>query len=229
MSKSPTRQTRTHEPDYETRAFAIQIKAAADDGTIEGYGSVFGVKDSYGDVIAPGAFANSLAEHQKAGSMPALLWQHDPTEPIGVWTSMTEDGSGLRVRGQLAMDTRRGREAHALCKMGAINGLSIGFVSKDWAYDQATDVRTLAGIDLWEVSLVTFPANQAARVTGVKAAREPITTIRQAEVALRDAGLTVDQAKETISAVKRVVDDEREAKAAQREALETLKTLFRSI
>ena len=119
-------------------------------------------------MIAAGAFVGSLGAHKAAGTMPAMLWQHDADEPIGVWTEMTEDKKGLRVKGQLALETVRGKEAHALLKLGALNGLSIGFVSKQWAYDRESEVRTLTEIDLWEVSLVTFPANPKARVTHIK-------------------------------------------------------------
>lgn len=156
----------------EVRSFALQIKATGDDGTVEGYGSVFGVRDNYDDVIAKGAFMDSLKSHKAAGTMPAMLWQHDADKPIGVWTEMVEDEKGLRIKGQLAMETVKGKEAHALLKMGALNGLSIGFMSKEWAYDRDTEVRTLTAIDLWEVSLVTFPANEKARVTNVKAASD---------------------------------------------------------
>ena len=116
----------------EVRSFALQIKAAGDDGTVEGYGSVFGVRDNYDDVIAKGAFVQSLKDHKAAGTMPAMLWQHDADKPIGVWTEMVEDEKGLRIKGQLAMETVKGKEAHALLKMGALNGLSIGFMSKEW-------------------------------------------------------------------------------------------------
>lgn len=158
----------------EVRSFALQIKATGDDGTVEGYGSVFGVRDNYDDVIAKGAFIQSLKDHKASGTMPAMLWQHDADKPIGVWTEMVEDEKGLRIKGQLAMETVKGKEAHALLKMGALNGLSIGFMSKEWAYDRETEVRTLNAIDLWEVSLVTFPANEKARVTNVKASPDDV-------------------------------------------------------
>lgn len=199
----------------EVRSFAFELKATGDDGTIEGYGSVFGVKDNYDDVIAPGAYKSSLAAHKSAGTMPAMLWQHDSSVPIGVWTEMVEDEKGLRIKGRLALDTVKGKEAHALMKMGALNGLSIGFVSKQWTYDRQTEVRTLTEVDLWEVSLVTFPANEKARVTNVKAADVAgIKTIRQAEQALRDAGFTADAAKALIAEVKRIALDERDAHGA---------------
>lgn len=200
-----------------------------EDGTVEGYGSVFGVRDNYDDVIAPGAYLASLAVHKAAGTMPAMLWQHDATAPIGVWLEMVEDVKGLRIKGKLALDTVKGAEAYALLKMGALNGLSIGFVSKQWTYDRETDVRTLTEVDLWEVSLVTFPANEKARITGVKAADVAgIKTIRQAEQALRDAGFSADTAKAFLAEVKRIALDERdahEAAAALKAANRLLETL----
>ena len=201
----------------------FQVKALSDDGMIEGYGSVFGVRDSYSDIVAAGAFNASLAAHKAAGTMPALLWQHRADEPIGVWTSMVEDQKGLAVVGQLAMDTTRGREAHALLKMRAINGLSIGFTTKDWTYDRQTDIRTVTEVELWEVSLVTFPSNSAARVTSVRAA-DQICTPKDAERILRDAGFSRADATAFVSRLIRMGQDRREAadatasviKAAQR-------------
>jgi HK97 family phage prohead protease len=224
-----TLETRAAPGQREVRSFALQIKAAGEDGVIEGYGSMFGVKDNYDDVIAPGAFAASLKAHKAAGTMPAMLWQHDADDPIGVWTEMAEDAKGLRVKGQLCLDTACGKEAYALLKMGALNGLSIGFVSKVWAYDEGTDVRTLQEIDLWEVSLVTFPANEQARITGVKAADfAGLRTIRQAEQALRDAGLSADAAKALIAEVKRIALEERDAPGAAA-AMKAADRLLRSL
>jgi phage prohead protease, HK97 family len=187
----------------EVRSYALQIKATGDDGTVEGYGSVFGERDSYDDVIAPGAFKGSLAAHKTAGTMPAMLWQHDGDKPIGIWTEMVEDSKGLRIKGQLALETILGKEAHALLKLGALNGLSIGFVSKQWTYDRDTEVRTLTELDLWEVSLVTFPANGKARVTNVKAA-DDLAAPKDAERVLRDAGFTKSDATAFVSRVMRM-------------------------
>jgi len=185
----------------EIRSYALQIKATGDDGTVEGYGSVFDVIDSYADIISKGAFVKSIDSHKAAGTMPAMLWQHDSSVPIGVWTEMSEDKNGLVLRGKLAMDTVKGKEAHALLKMGALNGLSIGFMSKQWAYDQETDIRTLTEIDLWECSIVTFPANAKARVTNVKSTDE-ITTLKDAERVLRDSGFSKQDALAFVSRVK---------------------------
>jgi HK97 family phage prohead protease len=213
----------------EVRNFALQLKSVGDDGTVEGYGSVFGVRDSYDDVIAAGAYVASLAAHKAAGTMPAMLWQHDAAAPIGIWTEMIEDSKGLRIKGKLALDTVKGAEAYALLKMGALNGLSIGFISKQWAYDRETDVRTLTEVDLWEVSLVTFPANDKSRITGVKAADVAgVKTIRQAEQALRDAGFSADAAKALIAEVKRIALDERDAHEATA-ALKAAERLLNSI
>jgi HK97 family phage prohead protease len=160
----------------------FQIKAVSEDGLFSGYGSVFGVVDSYKEVVAPGAFTESLK-----GRMPSLLWQHRMAEPIGIYTSVKEDAVGLHVEGKLALKTARGSEAYELLKMGAVTGLSIGFVSREDSYDKVSGIRTLKKVDLWEVSPVTFPANDASRVTAVKALNQ-IKTIRDVEAYLRDVG-----------------------------------------
>jgi HK97 family phage prohead protease len=182
----------------ETKRFnvAAEIKAVDDSGVIEGYGSVFGNLDSYSDIVAPGAFAKSLEEAKASGRMPAMLWQHNPDEPIGVWTSMREDAKGLYVKGQLA-DTQRGREALALIKMGALTGLSIGYSTVRSEFDNNADVRFLTDVDLWEVSPVTFPANDRARITAAKSA--DIKTRRDFEGFLRDAGFSRADAKRIAS------------------------------
>jgi uncharacterized protein len=166
--------------------------------TFSGYGAVFGNVDAYGDVIQPGAFADTLAAAQKSGVWPAMLLQHggygmtsEDMTPIGIWTGLSEDGVGLKVEGKFA-DTARGREAYALLKMQprpAIDGLSIGYIPKDWTQRSKPEEprRTLKRVDLLEVSLVTFPANGKARVSSVKSLEE-ISTLRDAEAYLRDAG-----------------------------------------
>lgn len=208
------------------RTFALSIKAA-DDGKIDGYGSVFGVRDHYDDVIAKGAFENSLMAHRTAGTLPAMLWQHNPSEPIGVWTEMAEDATGLRIRGQLALDTMRGKEAHALLKLGALNGLSIGFMAKQWAYDRETDVRTLTEIDLWEVSLVTFPANEQARVTSVKSA--DMGAPKDAERILRDAGFSKADATAFVSRVMRMGEERSDSADSAAVAMEAASRLLNSL
>ena len=206
----------------------FEIKAVNADGTVEGYGSVFGVRDNYDDVIAKGAFVQSLKGHKAAGTMPAMLWQHDADKPIGVWTEMVEDEKGLRIKGQLAMETVKGKEAHALLKMGALNGLSIGFMSKEWAYDRETEVRTLTAIDLWEVSLVTFPANEKARVTNVKSADE-LQAPKDAEKVLRDAGFSKSDATAFVSRVMRMGEVRSDSANSTAVAMKAADRLLRSL
>lgn len=213
----------------ETRSCALQIKAVGDDGMIEGYASVFGVIDNYDDVIAAGAFGQTLNEHKTAGTMPAMLWQHDSDSPIGVWTEMVEDANGLRVKGMLALATERGKEAQALLKMGAINGLSIGFLSKEWKYDAKTNVRTLTEVDLWEVSLVTFPSNAKARVTTIKAARDMIAAPKDAERILRDAGFSRADATAYVSRVMRMGEERRESVESTAKAIKAAARLLQSL
>lgn len=211
----------------QVRSFALEIRAA-EDGSIEGYGSVFGVKDNYDDVIAKGAFLASLAAHKAAGTMPAMLWQHSSDHPIGIWTEMVEDAKGLRIKGQLALETVKGKEAHALLKLGALNGLSIGFMSKQWAYDRDTEVRTLTEIDLWEVSLVTFPANEKARVTNVKSA-DALTTPKDAERTLRDAGFSRSDATAFVSRVLRMGEARSDSAGSAAAAMNAANRLLNSL
>jgi len=130
---------------------------------IEGYASVFGVADQGGDVVEKGAYAASLAALARAGRRVKMLWQHDPAQPIGVWDEVREDGKGLFVKGRILTEVGRGREAAALLAAGAIDGLSIGYrtISAD---RDGKGRRRLAELDLWEVSLVTFPMLPEARV-----------------------------------------------------------------
>ena len=146
------------------RKFAVPGALTVTDSTrIEGYASVFGVRDRVGDVVMPGAYAASLARMAAAGRRVKLLWQHDAAQPIGVWDEIAEDGHGLRVKGRLLTEVGRGREAVALLEAGAIDGLSIGY--RTLRSDRGPEgERRLHTLDLWEVSLVTFPMLPEARV-----------------------------------------------------------------
>lgn len=182
----------------------FEVKAVEDDGTFEGFGSVFGNVDSYKEIVAPGAFAESLAGWKAAGRLPPVLWQHRSGEPIGPYLSMEEQPIGLHVRGQLLVnDVQRAKEARALMKAKAVNGLSIGFMTREDSYDRVSGIRTLKKVDLWEVSVVTFPANPAAQISSVKSAIDAIETVRDAESFLRDVGrLSNAQAAAFISRFK---------------------------
>lgn len=130
---------------------------------IEGYASVFGRADQGGDVVAAGAYARSLRALAGRGGRVKMLWQHDPAQPIGVWDEVREDGHGLWVKGRVLTEVARGREALALLEAGAIEGLSIGYRTIVAERD-AKGRRVLSELELWEVSLVTFPMLPEARV-----------------------------------------------------------------
>ena len=126
-------------------------------------------------------------------------------------------------------DVQRAKEARALMKAKAVNGLSIGFMSKQWSYDRDSEVRTLTEVDLWEVSLVTFPANRASRITGVKAAAEDITTPKDAERILRDAGISKAEALAFVSRVMRLGEERRDSAQSTAHALQAARRLLDSL
>ncbi len=148
----------------EVKDFTFELKAAGDERTIEGMGSVFHHVDNGNDIVMPGAFAKTL----KARS-PAMLWQHKSDQVIGVWDEVRETDQGLYVKGRI-LETALGNDAYTLAKAGALKGMSIGYGTKDASIDKKTGVRQLKELDLWEVSLVTFPMNERAGITRVKSA-----------------------------------------------------------
>lgn len=164
----------------------FEVKEISDSGKFCGMGSVYNVIDQGDDIVAAGAFGDSLKEWTGKGRMPALLWQHNQREPIGAYTKMQETDSGLYVEGTLALKTQRGAEAYELMKMGALSGLSIGFMTRQDTFDQKSGVRTIQKGDLFEVSLVTFPMNDSARVQNIKSIDE-VTDFKSAESFLRDS------------------------------------------
>jgi HK97 family phage prohead protease len=136
------------------------------DGNVEGYASLFGEVDQARDMVMPGAFTKTLA--QRGLRKIPMLFQHDPSEPVGIWLHLHEDFRGLWARGRLIPDVARGRELFALVEQGAIDGLSIGYRTVRGQIDPKTRVRKLYQVDLWEVSIVTFPLLAGARVRAVK-------------------------------------------------------------
>jgi uncharacterized protein len=201
---------------FERLSCGLQIKLAASDdevkaGVFEGYGSVFNNIDGGGDLIAPGAFKKSLREWKQKGKFPPMLLQHGgfigPAEdgiPVGKYTEMIEDDTGLYVKGQLfALDTQKGRYIHEGLKSGVLDGLSIGYRAVDVAYGKKPDEprRTLKGIDLREVSIVTFPMNDKSRITAAKSIEE-FNSFKDAEAYLRAGGFTDSQATAFVSRVK---------------------------
>lgn len=149
---------------------ALQLKTLDAHGRFAGYASVFNIIDNQRDMMLCGAFSRTLRQRPKSIK---LLWQHQQDEPIGVFDVIFEDEQGLYVEGTLLLEVQRAREAYALLKAGAVSGLSIGYSPVRYRIDADSGVRHLAEVDLWEISLVTFPANPAANITVVKQA-DPI-------------------------------------------------------
>ncbi len=152
--------------DYglELKFCRAEAQVQVQDGTkIEGYASLFGLPDQGGDIVQRGAYGRSLERLRARGGSVKMLWQHDPAQPIGVWDEIFEDERGLYVKGRLLLEVGRAREAAALIEAGAIDGLSIGYRTIA-AEKDAKGQRLLAELELWEVSLVTFPMLREARV-----------------------------------------------------------------
>lgn len=184
---------------------------SADVGTFSGYGSVYSVIDDGGDLIAPGAFADSLAKYKAQGRSIPMYMQHgaalgaDP-RPVGVWTSVTEDANGLKVEGKLiGLDTETGRYNYALVREGAMTGLSIGYraIKSEYGKKPGDPRRTIKSAVLGEISIVDQPMNAHARLTGLKSI-EDLMTMPEAEDYLKSLGMSGTQATAFISRIKRL-------------------------
>ncbi len=171
-----------HEPTL-AAVFAPRTTIAPD-GTVEGYASLFGEIDQARDMVMAGAFRETL--RLRGVRRIPMLFQHDPAEPIGIWQELIEDSRGLFARGRLIPEVQRGREVLALVKSGAIDGLSIGFKTVRGRMDPRTRIRRIEQLDLWEISIVTFPLLTGARVRAVKDAQAPC--VRRQEVATATNG-----------------------------------------
>lgn len=198
----------------ETKFLSLEWKAD-ESGVIEGYGSVFDTVDQGGDIVAPGAFTNSL----RAGRKVKMLKQHNPEDVIGVWDEVQEDERGLRVKGRLLQTVRKGAEAYELVKAGALDGLSIGY--RTIKSMDRNGKRVIMQAELWEVSLVTFPMNELARVDAVKAAE---LSERELERLLtRDAGLSRSVAQRLMAGGYNAVKTMRDAGDGADELVRLLK------
>lgn len=186
---------------HEVKFMALDLKGVDTDGSFEGYASVFNKEDLAGDVVVPGAFADSLKQRGTGGIK--LLFQHDANQPIGVWTTLREDARGLYAAGRLMPEVVKAREVHALMRAGALDGLSIGFRTVKGRRDRASGVRRLEKVDLWEISVVTFPLLPEARIAAVKSSpfAGGVPTEREFERWLtRDAGLKRSEARALMGA-----------------------------
>ena len=175
----------------EMKFAALEVKAESEDDEylyISGYGSVFGNIDAGQDMVMPGAFKECIANGRK----PKMLWQHDASQPIGAWDDMSEDNKGLRMNGRISKKAAKGAEVAALVKMGAIDGLSIGYRTQEYEMDAEAGVRKLTKLDLWETSVVTFPMNEMA---GIYAMKAQDMTERDLERALKNMGYSGTMAK----------------------------------
>jgi uncharacterized protein len=153
------------------------------EGVFEGYASLFNVVDLGRDEVMSGAFRECLV--RKAPRMIKLLWQHDPMHPLGVWEDIAEDHRGLRVRGKLDLSVTKAREVHALMRSGAIDGLSIGFKTERSRQNKQSGVRMLEQLDLWEISVVTFPMLPGARISDIKGMPDGPAMTFEAETCVR--------------------------------------------
>lgn len=192
-------------------------------GTFSGYGAVYGNKDSYGDIIVKGAFDNYLSGH--SAKEVKLLWQHDSKQPIGVYDEVRSDENGLFVKGRLLInEIEKAKEAFALLKAGAISGLSIGFSINKNGAEMKDGNFYLKDLSLWEISVVTFPANDKANVNAVK-------SIRDFEGFLRDVGgYSSSQAKRIAAQGYKAIEGQRDVDEQEAEALlASLKSLNQTI
>lgn len=184
------------------RNVAFHVKEIGDEGEFSGHGSVFDVVDWYRDIVMPGAFVESLEGWKAKGALPPVLWQHMSTMPVGPHTLMREDAKGLYVEGRLMIDPKEenpeARKAHALLKAKVIRGMSIGYdiAEGGMTYFKEENTYHLTKLDLWENSIVTFPANTEAMVENVKSILRDGTlpSLSDYEDFLRDAGFSKKQA-----------------------------------
>jgi HK97 family phage prohead protease len=177
----------------EIKALPVEFnaKSVKNDGSFEGYASTFNNVDNGFDMVVPGAFTKSLQE--RPANRVKMLWQHDAAQPIGVWNYISEDNKGLYVKGRVLREVQKGAEAFALMKEGVIDSMSIGYRTLESDYTR-DGVRQLKELGLMEVSLVTFPMNEQAVVTGLKEF-DP----REMEASLREAGLSRSDAVRAVA------------------------------
>lgn len=187
---------RKNKPGMKIRCFDLDVKSVSSEGKFTGYGSVFGVVDSYGEVVAPGAFAKSLKALADAGRTIPILWQHRSWEPIGDWAKLKEDERGLVGEGDLWLgEAPNAKVAYRGMERRAITGLSIGYYVIQSSYDEKTGIRTLIEVELVEISIVTTPANDEARIDQIKSkiAHGSLPELPEFEKFLREAGFSKTQ------------------------------------
>ena len=206
--------------------FSFQIKSfneiEGEQGVFEAYANVKWIKDKSSDVTIDGAFTKSILKAKSSGRMPKMLLQHDFKQVVGVWLEMEEDEKGLRVKGQLALNTQLGRETYELLKMGALDALSIGYLTIKERYDHSTGTNYLEEVDIKEISIVTFPCNEDSLVDEVKSEEVEAEKVAEPEVLNTD----VEQKNEQ-EQIEEVQDEQKEVIAP--ETLQKLDALVMSL
>lgn len=175
----------------------MQEQTVQEDGFFSGYLAVFDNIDSHGDVIRKGAFLKTIDEWKAKGKYPAIFWNHDPDEPIGVFTLMREDEKGLYVEGRLLiLDIVRAKSTYALMKVKAIDGMSIGYITIQATHDPQTMIRELLELELVEGSIVAFPSNPNSLISSVKSKLQDgeMPSLPEFEKFLRESGFSKTQA-----------------------------------
>ena len=190
---------------FKVKSFDVQT------GEIKGYANTFNFRDYANDITMPGAFTESLKQHQLDGTVIKMFWQHDSTKPIGVWTEGFEDEKGLYLKGKLILGVQQADEAALLLAAGAIDGLSIGYEVLEEEYSYKEDVNYLIKLNLQEVSVVSSPCNAQSRIESVKS--KP--TQRELEKQLRKAGLSQKNAKAFLAKGYKAIEDEQEVEVLE--------------
>lgn len=223
--------------EYKNVACDYDTKELGDTGTFRGYGGVFNNIDYDRDIILPGAFKKTLAEWRKKKRLPPVLWQHDTREPLGPYTKMEEDSTGLAVEGLLLVDdVRRAKEARALMMHKAIDGLSIGYITRNAKPNRADNTRMITEVELLEVSIVTMPANPKATVLDAKGRElidvddiSKIVSLKEMEEILRDAGFSRAAATMFVAKCKKQGEPADGTKSAAAKLLATLQSATNEI
>lgn len=208
------------------RQVAFKASEVNEDGTFKGYASVFGNVDSYGEIVMPGAFSDSLARIKASGDPLPVLWQHRASEPIGGSDSLAEDSKGLATDGWLLKDDiPQAKIAHTLMKRRVVKGLSIGYYVEEASVDEKTRIRSLLKLDLVEYSIVTFPANTLAQIDSVKSLFDGgrLPTLPEFEDFLCEAGFSKSQAKAVAGNGLRKLLDRCEADGKTSDVMQALK------
>lgn len=200
----------------ENKSLNLELKELSAEGLFSAYASIFDNVDYENDTVIKGAFTKSIAE-----KTPVMLWNHNTAEPIGIWTTVKEDDKGLYVEGKLLInEVARAKEVYSLLKEGAVSGLSIGYSVNDYSYDEK-GIRQLKDVTLHEISLVSIPCNDEARVISVKSI-DDLTTLKDIEKYLKSKGLSNKEALTVISSVKKIALPLAESKLNKKNLIDSI-------